>query len=622
MPGAGSIPAQTPVTPRDDVALPHLDQRAPPHLKRHHAFDAVLAAAHLAAHEVEGHAFDHRKERDRAEALVPAGGGALLLVDQVVGLPDPRTVHAHEAALVVGAVLPDQAAGADDERSFDPRMRRESVTGEPSLEGLGQDRVPVTRRDRTLAQLGRDDGTELTQIVELEAGDDGGCEGRVGREGSGNGLRVGCNHGLWTERIEACIGVPTVSHGSPTLASDRRESSNHGMRDRVSGAARGLTLCAIFFVSGLVLGCAQQRHTGAVPDPTDPSGPRGHLVIVGGGLQADHAEVFTAFFGAADQTDRDDRLILVLPTASGVPERSTARTIAALESHAPPGYTVQALPIRHDAPEAARDPALVARIDLAAGVWFVGGQQSRIVSTFAPDGESTPALEALHRLLAAGGCIGGTSAGAAMMCDPMIAGGRSAAAVRDPQEVRMSAGLGFFTAGLVDQHFVERGRFGRLCAALVRTGTATGYGIAENSALAVDRARQTARVVGRYGVVQLTVEHGAPDSALEFRVSLLDDGARVDLRDGRATTAVSPHAGVVAIPPQPDSPWDRDALEGLALAFIDEDTSTLSVHDPDATEVTVRRTPATRVVRHQSADGAARTSVLDLGLSIQAAKAR
>ena len=71
-----------------------------------------------------------------------------------------------------------------------------------------------------------------------------------------------------------------------------------------------------------------------------PSGPNGRLVIVGGGLQAENSEVFAAFFGKSGQR------IVVIPTASGVPEESGPGTVDDLAVHSSAGQVIEVVPIR------------------------------------------------------------------------------------------------------------------------------------------------------------------------------------------------------------------------------------------------------------------------------------
>ncbi len=85
---------------------------------------------------------------------------------------------------------------------------------------------------------------------------------------------------------------------------------------------------------------------------------------------------------------------------------------------------------------------------------------------------------------------------------------------------------------MVDQHFIKRGRLGRLVVAMARAGVRRGFGIDENTALLVEGA--SARVCGEYGVMLIDMRPGQRSTATErsfrdFRLSYLDDGDGLDL---------------------------------------------------------------------------------------------
>jgi cyanophycinase len=120
-------------------------------------------------------------------------------------------------------------------------------------------------------------------------------------------------------------------------------------------------------------------------------------------------------------------------------------------------------------------------IEQATGIFFTGGDQSRIVKFI----KGTLLDKAIHKRHEEGATIGGTSAGAAMMPDKMILGGAS---VSNPSvdAVSMGPGMGFLPGFVVDQHFAQRGRLGRLLAALVQQPSVLGLGIDEDTAIVVN----------------------------------------------------------------------------------------------------------------------------------------
>lgn len=123
----------------------------------------------------------------------------------------------------------------------------------------------------------------------------------------------------------------------------------------------------------------------------------------------------------------------------------------------------------------------VEKIEQATGIFFTGGDQARIIE-LVKGSRVDKAIRARH---AQGAVIGGTSAGAAMMPDTMIIEGDSATNPR-VDVVDMGPGMGFLPGIAVDQHFAQRGRLGRLIAALVQQPAILGIGIDENTAVIVD----------------------------------------------------------------------------------------------------------------------------------------
>ena len=225
--------------------------------------------------------------------------------------------------------------------------------------------------------------------------------------------------------------------------------------------------------------------------------PPGTLTIVGGGLSADNAEVWEAFIDTA----RGDGPIVVIPAASGYPDESAENAAAAMALYgvAPSRVRTARLAVMDDPTTDsvdesqwsahASDPETVALLRSASAFWFTGGDQRRITNLLL----DTPALAAVREAHARGAGVGGTSAGAAMMSDPMITGG-----FRDGDEsepLTLGPGLGFLLGALVDQHFSERNRLWRLREAVGQHPGRTGLGIDEDTAL-VGRAAGL-RVVGR-----------------------------------------------------------------------------------------------------------------------------
>lgn len=119
--------------------------------------------------------------------------------------------------------------------------------------------------------------------------------------------------------------------------------------------------------------------------------------------------------------------------------------------------------------------------DGAGGVFFTGGNQQRIASFIG----GTHLLEAIKALLERGGVVAGTSAGASVVCTTMLTDGLSEETNR-VSDLKKSPGLGLVQWGIIDQHFSERGRIGRLLAATAENPELIGIGVDEDTAIIID----------------------------------------------------------------------------------------------------------------------------------------
>ena len=272
------------------------------------------------------------------------------------------------------------------------------------------------------------------------------------------------------------------------------------------------------------------------------SKPRGSLALIGGRFEADNDRLFQAL------RDRCDGRIAILSMASGYPQEVGEETVEEFRAQ---GFYAELVPIFHEnRANSPFDNEHIERLRAFGSVFFTGGDQSRIVNTLVQDGRETPALLAIRELYAEGGLIAGSSAGAAIMSGPMILGGTSLHAVSrgvepspvDPDDFdsfRLGRGLGFFTWGMVDQHFLARGRIGRLICATRESGEKLAFGVDENSALIVQGNR--AEVVGETGVLFIDLRKARFDDAdypvRNVRISFLDDGDAFDLVRGKPLPA-------------------------------------------------------------------------------------
>ncbi|MGB9866616.1 MAG: cyanophycinase [Bacillota bacterium] len=133
-------------------------------------------------------------------------------------------------------------------------------------------------------------------------------------------------------------------------------------------------------------------------------------------------------------------------------------------------------------------------ISASTGVFFTGGDQLRITSTLG----GTPVDKALRHALARGAVIAGTSAGASAMSSVMIVEGRGEESPKKGA-VRLAPGLRFLENAVIDQHFAQRGRIGRLLSAVSQNPYVLGIGVDEDTAILVSPT-QVFRVIGSSSV--------------------------------------------------------------------------------------------------------------------------
>ena len=305
----------------------------------------------------------------------------------------------------------------------------------------------------------------------------------------------------------------------------------------------------------------------------------GPALAIGGALRDDNAVVWSRMIELAGGPGAR---FVVLATASGDPDAAARGTIAALTAHGAVGEYLRVAPELKgvDNAEAVRDTALIAKVRAANGVFFTGGDQGRIVDTLRPGGVESPLLLAIRELQQRGGVVAGTSAGAAIMSRTMF---------RDPGSVLtlmkgplrpgkdFDSGLGFAQSDLfVDQHFLSRGRLGRMLVLMQAGGMKLGLGVEEDSA-AVLRGDQV-EVLGEGGALLVDLADATTDPTLgvfniaNARLTYLGHGDRYDLRTRALSPAKAKLEGQLIDPRAADfKPYNEDApyaLDVLAAGVV------------------------------------------------------
>jgi cyanophycinase len=156
--------------------------------------------------------------------------------------------------------------------------------------------------------------------------------------------------------------------------------------------------------------------------------------------------------------------------------------------------------------EQANEPDLVQAVNRATGVFLTGGNQLRLVSVVG----GTRLEDAVASAHDRGAVIAGTSAGASAVAAHMVAFGRSGASPKH-RMIHLSAGLGLVEGLMVDQHFEQRGRWGRLLAAVALSPRLLGIGLDEDTA-AVVHADRTLEVIGKGAVTIVDGSQVATDA--------------------------------------------------------------------------------------------------------------
>ncbi len=237
----------------------------------------------------------------------------------------------------------------------------------------------------------------------------------------------------------------------------------------------------------------------------------GSLVIVGGGrLTKDMWQRFVELAGGQDAH------IVCVPTAIENPSLGNSSTVRALKAA---GAKVVTVLHTTDRAQANRDE-FVAPLKRATGVWFGGGRQWRIVDAY----EGTATWQAFHDVLARGGVIGGSSAGATIQGDYLARGNPLGNwnIIAEGYE----RGFAFLPGVAIDQHFTQRSRHPDMLSLIRTFPQLIGIGIDESTALVVQQS--TASVMGKNDVYFFNTSKDEPDRVP--RVTKISAGESYDLQ--------------------------------------------------------------------------------------------
>ncbi len=237
------------------------------------------------------------------------------------------------------------------------------------------------------------------------------------------------------------------------------------------------------------------------------------LVIGGGDRPPDAVRRFVEWSGGARAR------LLMITWASAEPEKS----FEALKKDFSivPGISIEHAAMRPL--DAARRAAFVEQLRTATAIFFSGGDQNRIMDVLADE----ELLKLIREKYAQGAPFGGTSAGAAVISDPMMTG-EADLKILDGDKVGVRRGLGLMPNVIFDQHFLVRQRHNRLFGLIMKHPEMLGIGIDEDMAVLIEDNRRL-NVIGKTYVMFVHSQNGRQP----FIVSFLTGGERFDLKKRR-----------------------------------------------------------------------------------------
>ena len=250
--------------------------------------------------------------------------------------------------------------------------------------------------------------------------------------------------------------------------------------------------------------------------------------------------------------DKDGEKEILRAVVDALPNKKLV--IATIASHEPEGYfdaykkafselgLDDLTEVYIDERAEAGDAGKLAAFEGAGGVFFSGGDQLRISSQIG----DTPLEERVQHIYASGGVIAGTSAGASAVAETMLVRGANAESHRIG-DLHMAPGLGLIRDVIIDQHFAERGRIGRLLGAIAFNPRILGIGVDEDTAAVVKGeyfeviGKGAVYVVEASGASYSNIAEAKPLEALsmfDVRLHVLSRGDRFDLVRRRPKAAL------------------------------------------------------------------------------------
>ena len=241
-------------------------------------------------------------------------------------------------------------------------------------------------------------------------------------------------------------------------------------------------------------------------------------------------------FHVVQQAGGPDAKIAVIPTASSIPVEVGENYLKAFDKLGCKDVTILDIRTRKQAVSA----VALNHVKQAQCVMFSGGDQSKISNYIGGT--------ALHDMLLErykndeGFVIAGTSAGAMAMAEEMIAGGSSTKSfVKDA--VKMKKGLGLIPQLIIDTHFIQRGRFGRVAEAVAKHPDLLGVGLAEDTGIIIKNGKDCTVIGSGMALVfdprklkhnnEKILKPGTPMSLTNMKVHVLANGDRFNIKSSK-----------------------------------------------------------------------------------------
>jgi cyanophycinase len=289
---------------------------------------------------------------------------------------------------------------------------------------------------------------------------------------------------------------------------------------------------------------------------------RGPLMAIGGAEDRVKERIILRHF--VELAGGTAARIAIIPTASSIEDagqRYKAIFLALGAASAEVAYVADRA--------AALDRATVAPLTDTTGIFIGGGNQMRLAAILG----GTPVEAAIHERHAAGAVIAGTSAGASILSRHMVVMGASGTAPRS-RMAQLGAGFGLIDTAIVDQHFRQRNRIGRLLTLVALNPAQLGLGIDEDTAAIITPDGEMT-VLGRGTVIVVDGQRMTSDSAgqadgrplnmTDVVLHALANGARYGMRTRRPLA--------IPLPPLDEDPIMQTERRALYRAVMVADTS-------------------------------------------------